>query len=52
MRKVATVLALKLKNGGNKMIYEKPNFDIIFFETEDVITASGDYYGINFDDLM
>ncbi len=32
--------------------YEIPSFEIIYFEADDIITASGDYTGINFDDLI
>ncbi len=35
-----------------KTIYENPNIEIIIFETEDSITASGDYTGINFEELI
>lgn len=33
-------------------VYEDPVIEIVYFESEDVITASGDYQGINFDDLI
>ena len=36
----------------HKKEYEIPLLDIIIFELEDVITASGDYSGINFEDLI
>lgn len=36
-----------------KMYYEEPDFDIIQFEVEDMITLSGtDFMGIDFEDLI
>jgi len=35
-----------------KIYYEEPMFEIVGFEAYDVITASGDYTGINFEDLV
>ena len=35
-----------------RMKYERPEAAVIYFETEDVIAASGDYDGINFMDLI
>lgn len=32
--------------------YEEPNLEIVFFEPDDTITASGDYHGIDFMDLI
>lgn len=32
--------------------YENPDIEVVFFETEDTITASGDYTGINFEELL
>jgi hypothetical protein len=36
----------------DKQVYIIPDADIICFESDDKITASGDYVGINFDDLI
>ncbi len=33
-------------------IYEDPELEFIKFESEDSITASSDYDGINFEDLI
>ncbi len=35
-----------------KNYYEIPEFEIVYFESEDAVTASGDYTGINFEDLI
>ena len=35
-----------------KQNYEVPEVEIIMFESEDIITASGDYDGIDFDKLI
>lgn len=32
--------------------YEAPELEIISFETDDIITASGDYAGIDFEKLI
>lgn len=34
------------------MKYEDPIIEIVFFEADDAITASGDYTGIDFNDLI
>lgn len=40
--------------GGYKMKteYEQPILEIVDFETNDMIAASGDYAGIDFEDLI
>ena len=35
-----------------KMEYDIPVIETIAFETETIITASGDYIGIDFEDLI
>ena len=35
-----------------KKNYENPEMEIVDFITDDIITASGDYTGINFEDLI
>jgi len=35
-----------------KTKYEQPILEIVNFETNDIITASGDYGGIDFEDLI
>ena len=35
-----------------KMYYEEPDFDIIQFEVEDMITLGNDFMGIDFEDLI
>ena len=35
-----------------KVQYEGPKFTFMYFETEEVISASGDYDGIDFTDLV
>lgn len=35
-----------------KQNYETPEIEVIQFESEDIITASGDYTGINFESLI
>jgi len=35
-----------------KKYYEIPEINIVYFESKDCITASGDYSGIDFEDLI
>lgn len=35
-----------------KNYYEEPEIEIVSFESEDIITASGDYTGIDFMELI
>ncbi len=35
-----------------KSEYEQPILETVNFETDDIITASGDYLGIDFEDLI
>lgn len=35
-----------------KKCYEDPTVDIVAFETSDLVTASSDYYGIDFESLI
>lgn len=35
-----------------KAYYEKPELEVILFEAEDAISASSDYIGIDFLDLI
>ncbi len=43
---------INMKNDNNKKEYIDPNIDIFIFETEENITASGDYTGIDFENLI
>ena len=40
------------KEDNMKFKYEEPEMIVVDFMTEDVITASGDYAGIDFEDLI
>lgn len=36
----------------DKKIYRYPEIEVILYEVEDSITTSGDYKGVNFEDLI
>lgn len=43
---------LKTLRSGVKMKYEIPNMEIVMFEADEVIAASADYFGVDFEDLI